>query len=262
MSDRHLPFDQQNSQNNGVYVSNFPRGATEQDIQKAFAKYGTVTEVSIIRRQAKLKSFAFLRFSTVDETYASMDEKNPPFMFDPVTRKNVQLEVTFADSKNSLFIVNIPLKLDTHAAQDVFERLSQIKMENFVLSTDFEGRSRGYGWATYQSHSISVFAMKALQGQVLDGLQLSVCFARRRQFDPRELEKVRSLFVKGIPLGWTPIQLRSEVLSILPPDQQQQLRTVVIPNDVRTKQQMGHAFIHFETKESAQIAMEVAVTAV
>jgi RNA recognition motif-containing protein len=46
------------------------------------------------------------------------------------------------------------------------------------------------------------------------------------------------------------------VRDTLPPEYKDTIRAVIIPNDIATKKQMGHAFVHFLVKPAATLAKQ------
>jgi hypothetical protein len=121
-------------------------------------------------------------------------------------------------------------------------------MIDFVLSTDANRCSRGYGWASYPSHGDALTSLCMLRGKLFLGNLLCVCFARfdiccdlvycvfflslihiRRRgtvYDPRAVEKETSLFVKGVAVGTTPSHFQHVLSKHL---QSECIHSIVIP---------------------------------
>ncbi|KAA6393362.1 MAG: hypothetical protein EZS28_011105, partial [Streblomastix strix] len=155
-----------------------------------------------------------------------------------------------------LFVVSLPQNFDQEQARTIIEQSTGIPMSYFVLATYPNGSSRGHGWASYPSHSIAVKALHLITGSIIGGNTIVAYFARRRAFDPRILSTVRSLFVKGIPLDTTKSSLTAFVTQRLPHDSLACFKSVNIPIDTNTLQPMGHAYVHFRCKESAELGLQ------
>lgn len=62
------------SQQSKIYVGNLSYDATEQDLEKAFAQYGHITEINAIKDRAtgRSKGFAFITFEIQKEAEAAL----------------------------------------------------------------------------------------------------------------------------------------------------------------------------------------------
>ena len=58
-----------------IYVGNLPFRTTEQDLESAFAEFGTVDRVKIItdRETGRSRGFAFVTMPTADEAKAAIE---------------------------------------------------------------------------------------------------------------------------------------------------------------------------------------------
>jgi RNA recognition motif-containing protein len=67
-----------NMSQNKLYVGNLPFSSTEQDLEQAFAAFGTVTSVSVVtdRETGRPRGFAFVEMSTDQEAQAAVDGLN------------------------------------------------------------------------------------------------------------------------------------------------------------------------------------------
>lgn len=131
------------------------------------------------------------------------------------------------------------------------ESASGETVREFVVFRNSDGKSFGYGWATYSDHPTALRAMRALQGARLGGnktLSASLAVSRPKA-DPRELKKLKTLFVRGLPSNTQD----AELTEFFGGD------TVValckIPIDKNSQLPIGHAFVHFHTREQAEQAL-------
>jgi RNA recognition motif-containing protein len=172
--------------------------------------------------------------------------------------------------------LNIPPDYDEKQAQTTIENSTNLKMSRFVLGTYPNGASKGHGWASYSSHSSASAALSSISSSslFLNNHHLSASFAHPRAFDPRSINTVRSLFVKGLPITFSS-SLRSSfsnfVRSNIPSSAACCFKTVSIPNDgyffyifvcvyyilsiVISGHVMGHGYIHFVCHTSAELAI-------
>ncbi|KAA6385642.1 MAG: hypothetical protein EZS28_018829 [Streblomastix strix] len=289
--------DLENAALYGIFVAAIPWWVGERDLRIAFCRYGRITEVSIIhkRNSPSGDNYAFLRFKRIRSTLMALDDPNPPCFRTSESNSLLRLKTAYADTKNCLFLVNIPQTLNQHAVKDVLEQYTKIPISHFVLATHPDGSSRGHGWASYSTHALAVDALQKLTGFVFGGSTIVAYFAKKRNFDPRILRRIRSLFIKGIKLTVTKTELTAFVTSLLPPSALECFKSVNIPLDMignfnaeqrqnelliqsqlgekqlsqqsqlaigltspfglGTHRPMGHAFAHFRCKESAGLAL-------
>jgi hypothetical protein len=164
----------------------------------------------------------------LEATYKALDDPTPPMFYDGITLKCI-----FADAKNTLFIVNIPIHFSEEEAHHDLVLQTKIPIPRFVLGKHPDGRSKGHGWATYPSHTIASQALTLINGLSINSCVLSAQFAFPRAFDPRQINSVRSLFVKGLALDTNRNSLSKYIVSLLPETAQWCFKTVSIPTDTK-----------------------------
>ena len=61
-----------------IYVGNLPHSATEDELQQAFAQYGTVSAVKIVkdRETGRSRGFAFVEMADSNEAASAIKELN------------------------------------------------------------------------------------------------------------------------------------------------------------------------------------------
>lgn len=64
----------ENLQMKKIYIGNLPYRATEQEIQSAFAQYGAIEEIALIkdRHSGRPKGFGFVTFETADAAQGAL----------------------------------------------------------------------------------------------------------------------------------------------------------------------------------------------
>jgi hypothetical protein len=127
-------------------------------------------------------------------------------------------------------------------------RRQTYEVTKFKLCTTLEGESKGYGWATFKDHKCAVQGMRLLQSTPVFGLYLNVHMAEPRTQEEDMLARVKSLFVRGV----SPTT-NAETMKAFFGDG---CEKVVIPLDVTTRAVLGHAFVHFATRQQAEVAMQ------
>ena len=81
---------------------------------------------------------------------------------------------------NKLFVGGLSWDTDDNGLRDAFEPYGEIR-EAKVITDRETGRSRGFGFVTYNSPDDATKAMEAMNGASLDGRNLKVDIAQDRR---------------------------------------------------------------------------------
>ena len=79
-----------------------------------------------------------------------------------------------------LFVGGLAWATDDEALSRAFEEHGTVEEAKVICERD-TGRSRGFGFVTFQTEEGASNAVKAMNGQELDGRQLRVDFANDKQ---------------------------------------------------------------------------------
>lgn len=157
-----------------VYVRGLPADVTEDDLNSAFAGYGTLEKVRVKSRPKG--SFAFLLFSDGAGASAAIDAMNDqPFnggealevalAREPRQRQRAKRPLG-AESKVQLFCANLPWGMDDAALNAIFADSGDL--EECVVVKKPDGRSRGFGFAKFVNEADATAAIAALDGYVMN----------------------------------------------------------------------------------------------
>ncbi|PRP76886.1 cuticular protein 47 precursor [Planoprotostelium fungivorum] len=252
----------------GLYVSELPLTVTDEELRKAFSKFGRVYEATVVRHKPtqESKGFGFIRFHSLEEVQRVVSSQELPLFFDTLTQAMKPCRVKIADPKNVLSITNIPRSMPDHLIQ------SQLDIYTSIPSSKFEtrcpsGQNNGQGWATYKDHPSALSALQRLQqnGCIIDGHLISGAMSlwesRQTTHDPHthrptlpvmDLSEVKNLFVKNVSPSATEPILRN----FFGKGTAHGVERVVIPLDTVSRAHLGHAFLYFSDRRDAEIAKE------
>jgi cold-inducible RNA-binding protein len=85
---------------------------------------------------------------------------------------------------NKLFVGGVSWNTTDESLREAFEKFGEVT--DAVIITDREtGRSRGFGFVTYQNNDDAETAIKSMDGTELDGRTIRVNEAKERERRPR-----------------------------------------------------------------------------
>ena len=90
-----------------------------------------------------------------------------------------------ADPKNTLYIGGLVKNATSEQLRHEIQQLCKHPLEKFDLCSNEEGKSKGFGWATFKDHDTAMAAMAQLQKKTVLGSQLAVSLAQPRVVDER-----------------------------------------------------------------------------
>jgi len=178
MADVELGRDSYN-----VYVGDLPSDATDDEVRAAFASAGELLEVRIMRDRVTqaVKGYGFIHFAT-REAYDKV--LTAPEYARVVLRSGQRaLRVKSSEQKTVLFLGNLPMELTQDEVRDAVLALLQGKIDAASLRVDVkftpppERRSKGFGFATFQSNAQAEFARRVLSASTVNGRQVNASWA-------------------------------------------------------------------------------------
>ncbi|KAM6930609.1 non-POU domain-containing octamer-binding protein [Xenentodon cancila] len=164
------PGEKTFTQRSRLFVGNLPAGATEDDLEKLFAKYGKASEIFI----NKERGFGFIRLETriiAEIARAELDD----FVF-----KGRPIRVRFATHGAALTVKNLPEFVSNELLEEAFAVFGQI--ERAVVIVDDRGRPTGKGIVEFTSKPA---ARKALD-KCNESAYLLTAFPRPITVEPME----------------------------------------------------------------------------
>jgi cold-inducible RNA-binding protein len=79
-----------------------------------------------------------------------------------------------------LFVGNIPYDINESDLKSIFEEGGRTVTEVKIITDRFTGKSRGFGFISYDSESIAEEAIQAFNGRQVGGRTLKVAVAKRK----------------------------------------------------------------------------------
>lgn len=174
--------------NHSAFIRNLVFELTEEHLQKAFAKYGTVTNAHVARDPRGMsKGYGFVSFESAAELQAACDNVNGSFWHGrriTCVPRNTERSGGRDKHRNSpneptpqLFIGNIPYETTDAELNRLFHGLGNLRDVRVAVDRT-TGWPRGFAHADFASVEAAVAAKKMLEGAKLNERLLRVDFAQ------------------------------------------------------------------------------------
>eukprot|EP00899_Mesostigma_viride_P021779 jgi/Mesvir1/29602/Mv21458-RA.1 len=232
-----------------VFVGSLPHSVCEEDLRKVFERLGEIVEIRMVKDATTGlgKGFAFVGFRTKEDAAKAVEACKD------VEIKDTKVRVNVAQTKNRLFIGNVP-KSFSH--EELLAILSKdtvgIEHLNLVKDPACETKNRGFAFVEFYNHSCAEAARKVYTKSTfkLDGNIPTVNFAEpRAEPDPQAQAQVKIVYVKNLPESWDEERL-AEVFRPFG-----KVVKSVLPSKPGTPRK-DFGFVHYEERAEAEAAVE------
>eukprot|EP00271_Cylindrocystis_brebissonii_P016114 TRINITY_DN3931_c0_g1_i1.p1 TRINITY_DN3931_c0_g1~~TRINITY_DN3931_c0_g1_i1.p1 ORF type:complete len:267 (+),score=57.27 TRINITY_DN3931_c0_g1_i1:113-913(+) len=183
-----------------LYIGNLPFNVDSETLAGVFSSVAEVDQVDVIydRETGRSRGFGFVTMSTTEGAEAAIQR------LDGSELGGRMLKVNFPAAKgerplrqdrprpsggsagagNKLYVGNLSWGMDDYGLADLFAEFGQVMEAKVVLDRE-TGKSRGFGFVTFNSPTEGSEAVRALDGVEVDGRQLRVNVAEDRASRPR-----------------------------------------------------------------------------
>ncbi|XP_074279634.1 heterogeneous nuclear ribonucleoprotein Q [Silene latifolia] len=233
-----------------IFIGGLPKDVTEDDLSDLCEPIGDVFEARLMKNKetGETKGYAFVAFKTKDEAQKAIEElKNKEF-------KGKILRCSLSDSKHRLFIGNIPKEWTEDQFKDMIHSVGpgaeMIDLKQDALNP---GRNRGFAFIEYYNNACADYArLKMSNGDFkLDENTPTVTWADPKSApDAAAASQVKALYVKNIPDGATPEQLKELF------QRHGDVTKVVLPPSKTGQGKGNFGFIYFSERSSALKAIK------
>ncbi|KAE9585343.1 hypothetical protein Lal_00018195 [Lupinus albus] len=187
------------SNNTGrLYVGNLPYSLTSDQLAELFGEAGTVASVEIVydRVTDRSRGFGFVTMSSVEEAkeaiqmfdgsqvggrtvkvnFPEVPRGGERIVMGPKLRNNYR---GFIDSPHKIYAGNLGWTLTSEGLKDAFDQQPGILSAKVIYERD-SGRSRGFGFVTFETADDADAALEAMNGVEVQGRALRLNLAAMR----------------------------------------------------------------------------------
>ncbi|KAK2418550.1 RNA-binding (RRM/RBD/RNP motifs) family protein [Trifolium repens] len=181
-----------------LYVGNLPFTMTSSQLAEIFAEAGTVVSVEIVydRVTDRSRGFAFVTMESVEEAKVAIQMfdgsqvggRSAKVNFPEVPKGGERLVMVqrnrdnyngFVDSPHKIYAGNLDWRLNSQDLRDAFAEQPGILGAKVIYEKD-NGRSRGFGFVTFETAEDSQAALIAMNGVEVQGRPLRLNSASDR----------------------------------------------------------------------------------
>ncbi|KAG2325846.1 hypothetical protein Bca4012_040439 [Brassica carinata] len=193
--------DEDESESGGegrLYVGNLPYTITSSELSQLFGQAGTVVDVQIVYDKVtdRSRGFGFVTMGSIEEAKEAIQMFNTSQIGGRTVRVNFpevprggEREVmrakirdskrSYVDSPHKLYAGNLGWNLTSQGLKDAFADQPGVLGAKVVYEID-SGRSRGFGFVSFESAQDLQSAMTAMNGVEVEGRELRLNFASER----------------------------------------------------------------------------------
>uniref|UniRef100_A0A7N0UUP2 Polyadenylate-binding protein n=1 Tax=Kalanchoe fedtschenkoi TaxID=63787 RepID=A0A7N0UUP2_KALFE len=201
---------------NNVFVKNLSQSVTEEDMQKVFGEYGSISSVAVMKDgEGKSRCFGFVNFENAEDAAKAVDALTGK-TFDgkewfvgkaqKKSEREVELKGRYEQSRKetvdktyglNLYIKNLDDSIDDEKLKELFSDFGAIT-SNKVMR-DLSGVSKGTAFVAFSQGDEAAKALAEMNGKMVGNKPLYVAFAQRK-----EDRRARLQFSQMRPVSMSP----------------------------------------------------------
>ncbi|KAL4402354.1 Protein phosphatase PP2A regulatory subunit B [Malassezia pachydermatis] len=202
--DRQAKIEEARAQFTNVYVKNLDPAVTQEEFEKLFTKYGTITSAALATdSDGKSRGFGFVNFAEHEQAAKAVEELNDTEFHgqklflgraQKKAEREEELRKAYEAAKNeklskyqgvNLYIKNLPEDFDDERLQEEFAPFGTTTSAKVMRTPT--GASRGFGFVCYSAPEEANKAVAEMNGKMIENRPLYVALAQRKDVRHQQL---------------------------------------------------------------------------
>lgn len=177
-----------------IFIKNLDKNIDNKALYDTFSAFGNILSCKIAMDQNGSKGYGFVHFETEEAARSAIEKVNnmllngkKVFVGRFMSRKE-RIEVLGDKAKKftNVYVKNLPEVFDDDKMRDLFETYGKI-ISAKVMSED-TGKSRGFGFVSFEDHEAAAKAVEELHQKDIDGREIYVGRAQKKAERQAELK--------------------------------------------------------------------------
>ncbi|GAA6061015.1 hypothetical protein JCM10212_001071 [Sporobolomyces blumeae] len=179
-----------------IFIKNLDENIDNKALHDTFAAFGNILSCKVATdAQGNSLGYGFVHYDVAEAARAAIEGVNGMLLNDKVVYVGIHIPKRERQAKideirahyTNLYVKNVPTEVDTDEFRGMFEPFG--KVTSAVITTDNEGKSKGFGFVNFEKHEDAAKAVEALHEKDYKGNQLYVARAQRKSEREEELKK-------------------------------------------------------------------------
>ncbi|KAM9355558.1 polyadenylate-binding protein 4 [Pholidichthys leucotaenia] len=178
-----------------VFIKNLDKSIDNKALYDTFSAFGNILSCKVVCDENGSKGYAFVHFETQDAADRAIEKMNGMLLNDRKvfvgrfkSRKEREAELgAKAKEFTNVYIKNFGDDMDDDRLKELFDKYG--KTLSVKVMTDPTGKSRGFGFVSYEKHEDANKAVEEMNGTELNGKTVFVGRAQKKMERQAELKR-------------------------------------------------------------------------
>ncbi|XP_060781011.1 polyadenylate-binding protein 1-like [Neoarius graeffei] len=250
-----------------LVIKNLDKSIDSGSLYDLFSVFGKVLSCKVVEDENGSKGYAYVHFESMEAAELAKKKLNGKLLNDRKVfiehfkvREQREAEVGSCSHPFNIYIKNLGDDVDDNQLNTIFSKFGPVV--NARVVTDESGKSKGFGFVSFQRHKDAQRALAEMNGQMLNGRQVFVGRAQTKADRQAELKQkfervsrdpsmrktgIGNLVIKNLDKSIDSGSL-FDLFSVFG----KVLSCKVVEDENGSK---GYAYVHFESMEAAELAL-------
>lgn len=176
-----------------IYIKNLAKNITQKELYDTFEAFGTILSSKIaVDEKGNSKGFGYVHFETEDAASRAIEAINGMSIFGQLVYvgyfipRNSRKSEAGKSHFNNIYVKSFPPETTDDSLKEMFSEFGEI--QSCCVSLDSDGKSKGFGFVCFSNPEDAENAVKAMHGKEMNGRQLYVNRAQRKEERQEELK--------------------------------------------------------------------------